>query len=59
MALILGAPGCGVLLCFLPCPAFLCGQVHVAFTTCGEGEAKNVLESRLLTVVNNERKFLL
>lgn len=32
--------------------------VHVAFITCGEGEAKNVLESRLLTVVNNERKFL-
>lgn len=30
MALILGAAGYGVLLCFLPCPAFLCGQVHVA-----------------------------
>lgn len=56
VALILGSPGCKVLLCFLPCPAFLCGQVHVAFITCGQGEAKNVLENRLLSVVNNERK---
>lgn len=59
MALIRGAPGCEVLLCFFPCPAFLYGQVHVAFIMCGKGEAKNVLESRLLTVVKNERKFLL
>ena len=59
LALILGAPGCGVLLCFPPCPAFLCGQVHVAFITCDQGEARNVLESELLTVVNNKRKFLL
>ena len=59
VALILGAPGCGVLLCFLPCPAFLWGQVHVAFITHGQGEAKNVLENRLLSVVNNERKCLL
>lgn len=57
MALILGAPEYEVLLCFLPCPPFLYGQVHVAFITCGKGEAKNVLESRLLTVVNNERKL--
>ena len=59
VALILGAPGYEVLLCFLTCPAFLCGQVHVAFITCGKGEAKSVLEIRLLTVVDNERKFLL
>lgn len=47
--LILGAPGRVVLLCFLPCPIFLCGQVHVAFIKCDQGEAKNVLESMLLT----------
>ena len=59
MALILGAAGSGVLLCFLPCPAFLCGQVHVAFITCGPGEASSVLENRLLSVVNSEKKCLL
>lgn len=55
MALILGALRCGVLLCFLLCSAFLSGQVHMAFIACDQEEAKNVLESWLLTVVNNER----
>lgn len=45
MALILGAPGCRVLLCFLSCPAFLCGQVHVAFITCGEGRPRMSLRA--------------
>lgn len=59
VALNLGAAGSGVLLCFLPCPAFLCCQVHVAFITHGPGEANSVLENRLLSVVNSEKKCLL
>lgn len=55
MALILGALRCGVLLCFFLCSAFLCGQAHMPFIACDQEEAKNVLESWLLTVVNNER----
>lgn len=43
--LTLGTPGCKFLLRFLPCPTFLCGQVHVAFITCVQGKARNVLES--------------
>lgn len=45
MALIPRAPRHGVLLCFLLCPVFLCGQVYVAFIVGEQGKARTVLES--------------
>lgn len=53
MALILRAPRYGVLPCFLLCPVFLCGQVHMAFIVGDQGKARTVLES--LLVVNSVR----
>lgn len=50
MALILRAPWYGVLPCFLLCPVFLCGQVHMAFLVGDQWKARTVLES--LLVVN-------
>lgn len=45
MASILRAPRHGVLLCFLLCPVFLCGQVYMAFIVGEQGKARTVLES--------------
>lgn len=50
MASILRAPRHGVLLCFLLCPVFLCGQVYMAFIVGEQGKARTVLESPSVTV---------